>query len=353
MEEKRVISVIKKVAPAVVSILISKKIKNLEKEISEDFFLFLSPHERKEKQKKHFRIPRVLADQRGMVNVGGGSGFIVDKNGLILTNKHVLDDPEAEYTVILSDGRKFAAEILSRDPVNDVAIIKIPATGLPIIKLGDSTKLELGQSVIAIGNALGVFKNTVSLGIISGLSRSITARTYPKSPYQEMRGLIQTDAAINAGNSGGPLVDRNGLAIGINTALIFGAQSIGFAIPIEAARRDLEDVKKYGHIRRPLLGVRYFIIDDNLKEKLKLPTNYGALIAKESPHDFAVIPGSPAHQAGLKEGDIILTFNSQKIDSDHTIQDLLNNMTPGQKVKLAVIRKQKLFDIEITLAERK
>lgn len=351
MGEKRVISIIKKVTPAVVSILISKKVESLEQEIPGEF-LFSLPDKNK-KTKKRFKIPKILADHQGMINVGGGSGFIVDKNGLILTNKHVLDDPEAKYTAVLSDGKKFAAQILSRDPINDVAIIKISATNLPTIELGDSTKLELGQSVIAIGNALGVFRNTVSLGIISGLSRSIAARTSSKSPYQEMRGLIQTDAAINAGNSGGPLVDRNGLAIGINTALIFGAQSIGFAIPIEAARRDLEDVKKYGRVRRPLLGVRYFIIDENLKDKLKLPVNYGALIARESPHDFAVVPNSPAQKAGLKEGDIILTLNSQKIDNDHTIQDLLDNMAPGQKAILVVIRKQKKFNIEVNLAERK
>lgn len=352
MEERKVISIIKKVTPAVVSILISKKVESLEKEIPEEFFL-LSPVRRHNREPKRFKIPKILADKRGMINIGGGSGFIVDKNGLILTNKHVLDDPDAEYTVILNDGRKFAAYVLSRDPVNDVAIVKIPATDLPTIKLGDSTKLELGQSVIAIGNALGVFKNTVSLGIISGLSRSIAARVYPKSPYQEMRGLIQTDAAINAGNSGGPLVDKNGLAIGINAALIFGAQSIGFAIPIEAARRDLEDVKKYGRVRRPLLGIRYFIVDDNLKDKLKLSTNYGALIARESPHDFAVVPNSPAEKAGLREGDIILTFNSQKIDNDHTIQDLLDNMMPNQKVKLTVLRGQRQFNVEVVLAERK
>ena len=155
--------------------------------------------------------------------------------------------------------------------MNDVAILKIKTDGLPSLELGDATKLQLGQSVIAIGNALGIFRNTVSVGIVSGLSRSITAQAEPDAPPQEMRGLIQTDAAINPGNSGGPLVDAKGLVVGVNAAIVSGAQSIGFAIPVNAARRDLADIKKYGRIRRPLLGLRYMMIDDDMKEKMNLP----------------------------------------------------------------------------------
>jgi serine protease Do len=255
MDDKRVIKVIKKVMPSVVSIAIAEKLEDLQKQFPKGF----NP-----------TIPDGTVDDRGMVQTGGGSGFIVAENGLILTNKHVVSEKKAEYTVILSDGRTFAATILSRDPVNDVAILKIDAKDLPCVRLGDATKLELGQSLIAIGNALGIFRNTVSVGIVSGLSRSITAQAEPDAPPQEMRGLIQTDAAINPGNSGGPIVDSDGLVVGVNAAIVSGAQSIGFAIPVNAARRDIDDIKKYGRIRRPLLGLRYTMIDKNLKEKMGL-----------------------------------------------------------------------------------
>ncbi len=349
MEEKKIIATIKKLMPAVVSIVIAKHLEDLEKEIPADLYPFLpsGPDGRK------LTIPEQLIDKRRMVTIGGGSGFIVESDGLILTNKHVIADPRAEYTVITNDGKKYPAQILSRDPINDVAIIRIPAGQLPTAKLGDATILELGQNVVAIGNALGLFKNTVSLGIVSGLSRSITAQADPNAPPQEMRGLIQTDAAINPGNSGGPLVTTDGLAVGVNAAIVFGAQNIGFAIPINAAHRDLDDLKKYGHIRRPLLGVRYVMIDDNLKEKMNLPVSYGALIMKETSQDHGVVPGSPAEKAGLREKDIILLFDNKKIDSDHPIQDLLEDRAVGEKVELTILRNLKRFKVSIPLAERK
>jgi S1-C subfamily serine protease len=349
MDDQIIIATIKKVMPAVVSIIISKHLEDLEKEIPADLYPFLpqGPHG------PQLQIPESLIDKRGMVQIGGGSGFIVEQEGIILTNKHVLSDPKAEYTVITNEGRKFAAKIISRDPINDVAILKIDAEDLPTVELGDATKLELGQKVIAIGNALGIFKNTVSLGIVSGLSRAIAAQADPNSPPQEMRGLIQTDAAINPGNSGGPLVDCDGFAIGINAATVFGAQNIGFAIPINAAKRDLGDIKKYGRIRRPLLGVRYITIDENLKDKMNLPVSYGALIMKESAHDRGVVPGSPAEKAGLREKDIILECNSQKVDRDHPIQDFLENLSVGEIMNLLVLRKNKKLNIKVALAERK
>ena len=266
MGEKNIIAIIKKTMPAVVSIVISKHLEDLEKDLPPEMYPFLptSPDGKK------LDIPEDMVDSHGMVEVGGGSGFIVETDGIVVTNKHVLSDPKAEYTVIMTTGEKFEAEVLTRDPVNDVAVLRIPAAKLPTIPLGNASKLQLGQSVIAIGNALGIFKNTVSVGIVSGLSRSIAAQAEPSDPYQELRGLIQTDAAINPGNSGGPLVDDKGNAIGINAAIVFGAQNIGFAIPINAVRRDLNDLKKYGHVRRPYLGVRHISVDENLKTKMKL-----------------------------------------------------------------------------------
>jgi serine protease Do len=337
MDEKTVIKTIRKVMPAVVSIAIAKKLEDVEKEMPKQ----LPP------------IPASLADGHGMIQIGGGSGFIIERDGLILTNKHVVSDANAQYTIILNDDRRFAAEILSRDPINDVAILKIKTDRLPTLELGDATKLELGTSVIAIGNALGIFKNTVSLGIISGLSRSVSAQADPDAAPQEMRGLIQTDAAINPGNSGGPLVDNRGRVVGVNAAIISGAQSISFAIPVNAARRDLNDIKKYGRIRRPLLGLRYIMIDDDLKIKMGLPVSYGALVARESEHDYAVVPSSPAEKAGLREKDIILAFGEKKLDRNHPIQDFLENLDVGDQIELSVLRDGKELKVKITLAERK
>jgi len=349
MDDQRVIATIKKVMPAVVSVAIAKHLEDLEKELPKELYPFIPSGPGGEK----LQIPDSMIDKRGMVEVGGGSGFVVDANGLILTNKHVVADRQAEYTVILNDGRRFPAEILSRDPINDVAILKIKADRLPCLKLGDATKLQLGQSLIAIGNALGIFKNTVSLGIVSGLSRSITAQAEPDAPPQEMRGLIQTDAAINPGNSGGPLVNADGLVVAINAAIVSGAQSIGFAIPVNAAKRDLDDIKKYGRIRRPLLGLRYMMIDDDMKEKMGLPVNYGALVVRESEHDYAVVPESPADKAGLKEKDIVLTLNGAKLDRDHPVQDFLENLNVGDEISLVVLRNGKELTVKVALAERK
>src|SRR3989344_5979536 len=275
-EEERAIKTIKRVMPAVVSIVVSKKLKDLEQEIPAELAKDLPKG-----PDGKARIPEELVDTRGMVEVGGGSGFVVREDGIIATNKHVVSEAGAEYVVLRSDGEKFPATILSRDPINDVAILKIEAKGLPIIRLGDSSHLELGERVIAIGNALGIVRNTVSLGIVSGLSRAIQAQADPDAPPQEMRGLIQTDAAINVGNSGGPLVDLEGKVVGINAAIVSGAHSIGFAIPINTVKRDLADLRKYGHIKRPLLGLRYIVIDERLATHKGLPVDYGAWIMRE------------------------------------------------------------------------
>jgi S1-C subfamily serine protease len=338
MDDKRVIKVIKKVMPSVVSIAIAEKFEDLQKQFPKGF----NP-----------TIPDGTVDEHGMVQTGGGSGFVVAPNGLILTNKHVVSEKKAEYTVILSDGRSFPATILSRDPINDVAILKIAVDGLPCVRLGDATKLELGQSLIAIGNALGIFRNTVSVGIVSGLSRSIIAQADPNAPPQEMRGLIQTDAAINPGNSGGPIVDHDGCVVGVNAAIVSGAQNIGFAIPVNAARRDIDDIKKYGRIRRPLLGLRYTMIDGPLQKKMGLPVDYGALVMREGLHGAAVVPESPAEKAGIKENDIVLTIDGKKLDSDHPVQDFLENSNVGDEIDLLILRDGKQFPVKMALMERK
>src|SRR3990167_11350780 len=335
-----------KVMPAVVSITISKSLKEIEKEIPQEYLPSLP-------QGQHLEIPEDAIDAHGMVKIGGGSGFIVNAKGIILTNRHVILDPNAEYAVITNDNKKYKAEIVARDPIDDVAILKIePEEKLTIVKLGDSSKTELGEEVLAIGNALGLFKNTVSRGIVSGLSRSIRAAVDPLH-MQELRGLIQTDAAINPGNSGGPLVNLEGEAIGINAAIVFGAQNLGFAIPINTVKRDLHDLKEHGRIRRPLLGLRYITIDEDLKEKLNLPVGYGALVISHGPHSSAIIHNSPADKSGIKEKDIVLECNGEKISTQKTIQDFLENLEVGDVLKLKVLRQGKEFEAKAILSERK
>ena len=299
------------------------------------------------------KVPKEAIDAHGMVKVGGGSGFIVDRSGIILTNKHVIADSKADYAIFTSDGDKYEAEVLARDPINDVAIIKINAPkSLPVLALGDSSKAKLGEEVLAFGNALGIFKNTVSRGIVSGLSRAIAAQADPTAPPQEMRGLIQTDAAINPGNSGGPLVNSTtGEVIGINAALLFGAQNIGFAIPVNHAKRDLDDLKKYQRIRRPLLGVSYVTVDENMKAHMNLPVDYGALVTGETHH--GVIEGGPAEKAGIHAKDILLECNGEKIGVEKTIQDFLEEMEVGETVTFKVLRGKKEMVAKVVLAERK
>jgi len=349
VEDRKVIVTIKKTLPAVVSIAVSKHLEDLEKELPPDTYPFLP----RSGAKRPGNALDFFADNRGMIEVGGGSGFFADSNGTILTNKHIVGDAEAEYTVITADGKRFQTKILSRDDINDIAILKIEGSKFPTIPLGDSLKLVLGQSVITIGNALDVFRNSVSLGIVSGLSRSITAHDDPEAPFLEMRGLIQTDAAMNPGNSGGPLIDLSGKAVGINAAIVSGAEGISFAIPINAAKRDFEDIRRYGHIRRPFLGVRYLTIDENLKEKMKLSVDYGALVIKETPHDRGVAPKSPAEKAGVREKDIILEVNGTKVDRDHPIQDIIEDLAAGSEVELRILREGRELKVRAALAERK
>jgi S1-C subfamily serine protease len=344
----KITNIIKKSLPAVVSVVATKSLRELEKELPAQAFPLL-PFGMPD-----LNIPEDKVDMRGMIEVNSGSGFITDPSGIILTNKHVISDPEAEYEVLTSSGKKYRAEVLARDPIEDVAILKIPAAKLPTLKLGNSEKIELGDEVLAIGNALGMFQNTVSKGIISGLSRAISPNEDDaETSGQQLRGLIQTDAAINPGNSGGPLINLKGEVVGINAAIISGAQSIGFAIPINSAKKDLDDVKKYGEVRRPFLGIRYVNIDKNLKEKMGLTVDYGAIAVGKKGSYEAVIKNSPAYKAGIVEGDLILECNGQKITPNKTIQDFLENMRVGEELHLKILRKNKEMSIPVKLSERK
>lgn len=339
--DRLTIEAVKKVAPSVVSIVISKYLPRIKSIYPAPFF-------------NPFLFGEVEEGQREKVSVGGGSGIIVHPDGLILTNKHVVFDSDAEYTVLTTEGEEYPAKVLSRDPINDVAVIKIGAKGLTSARLGNSSKLELGQTVIAIGNALGMFSNTVSKGIISGLSRSISASLGGDGAMEHLRGVLQTDVAINQGNSGGPLINLDGEVIGINTAIIAGAQNIGFSIPINWAKQDLEDIIKYGRIVKPFIGLQYIMINKKLRKQYNLPTESGALVVRDhTPRSVAVVRNSPAEKAGIKENDIVLELNDQKLTEQSDFSDMLQKFKVGEEINLTVLRNGKELKLKTTLEERK
>ncbi len=340
-EKSPIIALAKRVCPAVITIVISKDLPKIE-----GFYLF--PF-----QGKEFMLPKIEKGGKEKTKIGGGSGFIVSPDGYILTSNHVVADTTADYTIILEPKKKYAAKVLGRDPINDVAIIKINAKNLPCLELDDSNKIELGQEVVAIGNALGEFHDTLSSGIVSGLSRYITALSGLTKQAERLRGLIQTDAAVNPGNSGGPLVNIEGKVIGINTAMIMGAQNIGFAIPINYAKKDLEQVKKYGKIKVPFLGVRYILISKELAKQNKLPVNYGALVVRETLGESPIVKGSPADKAGVKEFDIILECRGIKISLKNPLANTLQKCKINEKITLKILREKKEMTLNVKLKEKK
>ncbi|MFQ6049903.1 MAG: S1C family serine protease [Candidatus Paceibacterales bacterium] len=340
-QEEAIIKVVNEVSPAVVSIIITKDLPVLEE-------YYISPFE----PFYEFKIPQYRQKGVEKKEIGGGTGLIISEDGMILTNKHVVLDEEADYTVLTLDGKKFPAKVLARDPAQDLAILKIENNlqPFPKVKLGDSDKLQIGQTVITIGYVLGRYQNTVSVGVVSGLGRTITASG--GGFYETLEDVIQTDAAINKGNSGGPLLNLKGEVIGINTAIDVEGQNIGFAIPINKAKRDIEQVKKLGKIVYPFLGVRYILITEKIQQENNLAVNYGAWIIKGSQGEAAIFPGSAAERVGLKEGDIILEFNGEKITTENTLAKVIMKYNPGDKISLKILREgiEKIF--EVTLGER-
>ncbi|MDD3032736.1 MAG: trypsin-like peptidase domain-containing protein [Candidatus Pacebacteria bacterium] len=324
----------KKVCPAVITIIASKDIPKL------DAASFLSLQ------------GNLDLNHKGQAKVGGGSGFIVSKDGYVFTCAHVVKDFEADYSVIIDPEHRYEARVLSRDFLSDIAILKIRGKDFPYLKIANSDKVELGQYAISVGNSLGEFEDTISLGIISGLSRNIKACD-GMDFHTDLKGLFQTDAAINNGNSGGPLINVNGEVIGINTAMIEKAQNIGFAIPINCAVKDLKEIRKFGKIKRPYLGVKYVLLDKNVSEENNLPITEGALIVRERYGENPVAKGSSSEKAGLKEYDIILSFNGKKINKEHSLVDFLSKSKIGDKVKIEIFRKGKIIKKIIVLQEKK
>ncbi|MEZ4210307.1 MAG: trypsin-like peptidase domain-containing protein [Patescibacteria group bacterium] len=282
---------------------------------------------------------------------GGGTGFVISADGLIATNRHVVDSESASYSVVTSDGKSYDAEVVARDALADLAVIKIDAIGLQVAELGDSENIVLGQKVIAVGNALGEYQNSVTTGVVSGIGRVITAGDGSGSS-ERLEGVIQTDAAINPGNSGGPLLNLSGQVIGINTAIDQQGQSVGFAIPINSVKSALNSVIADGEIVRPRLGVRYLQITKEFAELNKLDITEGALVARgDTASEVAVIPGGPADIAGIEEGDILVSIDDEKITEKKGIPSILQNYKPGDVIDIVLLRNGKEQTVKVTLGK--
>jgi len=317
-EESVVIDVVEKVSPSVVTVGIKKTQRVVEfgNPLDPfDVFGFRGPggSEREEK------IERDI-----------GTGFIVSKDGLVVTNKHVVSDTSATYRVFTQEDKELTVEKIYRDPVNDLAILEVsPAAGLKPVELGDSSRLKVGQFVITIGTALGEFRNTVTTGVISGLGRGITAGD-PFGDFERLDNVIQTDAAINPGNSGGPLLNSSGEVIGVNVAVASSGQNIGFALPINLVKESVENFKNTGRFSRPYLGVRYRMIDRKTAILNEVPQ--GAFVQ-------GVVQGSPAEKAGIVEGDILVGINDRRVlDEEGGLVKMMAAFKVGERISISLWR---------------
>ncbi|MFH0776450.1 MAG: trypsin-like peptidase domain-containing protein [Patescibacteria group bacterium] len=365
LPENAVSTIAEKYRDSVVSVVIEKELSAFSQDPRSFFFNFnndpffqqffnqgqLAPQQNQNPDEQNSQ-----PEQKQKQQVGAGTGFVISKDGMILTNKHVVADTEADYTVIFSDGTKFDAEVVTRDPTSDFAVLKIKEPGdkkfTPVEFVANADAVKVGQFVVAIGNALGQFDNTVTLGIISASGRSITAGDNFGSA-ENLSQLLQTDAAINPGNSGGPLVNLEGKVLGINTAIASG-QGIGFAIPLDQTKIDkmLGQIEKYGKIVKPYLGVRYQLITPELNKEMKLGSDSGAWLKGDNDLP-AVIANTPAAAAGLKGGDIVLEVSGIKVDDKNPLADILNNYAPNDEVEFTILRDGKTEKLKVKLGEWK
>lgn len=314
-EENAVIDVVEKTSPSVVAIGTSSKTFNP-----------VDP----------FSSPR---NQTSTI----GTGLVVSDKGIIVTNKHVVADTSTRYTVVTRDGKKYEVRKIYRDPILDLGIVQIDGgTDLKALDLGDSSKLKVGQTVIAIGNALGRFTNTVTTGVVSGLGRRVTAGDPFEGSVESLENLIQTDAAINPGNSGGPLLNSAGQVIGVNVATTEGAQNIGFAIPINSVKKIVDEFVTKGTVSRPFLGIRYRFISKDVAILNDVPS--GAYVQE-------VIEGSSADKAGIKAGDIITKIDGSLVDSESKISEIISIKAIGDKLILKLWNDGKEREVTAILQE--
>lgn len=305
-EENAVISAVEKSSPSVIAIGVTRRVVN-------PFDPFASPK-----------------NQDSTI----GSGFVVSEKGIIVTNKHVVADTGTKYTVVTKDNQKYEVRKIYRDPILDLAVVQIDATNLKALDLGDSSKLKVGQTVIAIGNALGKFTNTVTTGVVSGLGRKVVAGDPFGGATESLDDLIQTDAAINPGNSGGPLLNSAGQVIGVNVATTEGAQNIGFAVPINSVKQIVDEFVTKGSVSRPFLGIKYRFNE----------VPQGAFVQD-------LVAGGPAEKAGIKNGDIITKINGELVDGENKISEIIQKSSIGQKIELEIWRDGKTQTLEATLSE--
>lgn len=280
-----------------------------------------------------------------------GTGIIISADGYVMTNKHVVSSTTKSIQVVTADGTTYKdVTFVGSDPNNDVSFIKIKGVSdLKSVTLGDSSAMKVGQKVVAIGNALGEYQNTVTTGIISALGRPVTAGDSTGTETEQLENLIQTDAAINSGNSGGPLVNLSGEVIGMNTAVATDAQGIGFAIPINDVKGMVKTLLTSGKVEKPYIGVRYISITPDVVSEYSLSVKNGAYIVGGSGQS-AVVSGSPADKAGLKEKDIITKVDGTNVDSTHPFASLVAQHSVGDKVTLTYLRDGKELTVTVTLA---
>lgn len=316
----------KNVGPSVVSVNVTAQTERT------DFFGFTSPLQRQ----------------------SAGTGIILSEDGYIITNRHVIPQGVTEVSVTLSDGTELTdVKVVGRTAENDsldIAFLKVgdkKGKELKPAVIGDSGKMQVGNRVVAIGNALGQFQNTVTEGIISGFGRSVEAGD-GRGNSETLQNLFQTDAAINQGNSGGPLVNVNGEVIGINTAIAADSQNIGFAIPVNDTKGLIKSVLEKGRLERPYLGVRYIPLTDDYAYQYNLDVKRGAYIAPGSGQS-SILPDSPAAKAGLQEKDVITKVNGTAIDESHSLTSLIGQYSVGEEVTLTVIRDGKEMNFKVTL----
>lgn len=329
-EESVVTKVVEQATPSVVTVSISKT--NV---ITNDPFDFFG---------QFFNTPNRNQTQTQKIEQDIGTGFIISNDGLIVTNKHVVADTQATYKVVIGKDEVVEVKNIYRDPMTDLAILKVDKNDLTPVKLGDSDKLKVGQTVIAIGTALGEFRSTVTTGVISGLGRGITAGSSFEGS-EKLDNVIQTDAAINPGNSGGPLFNSSGDVVGVNVAVSQSGQNIGFALPINLVKQSIDNFKTTGEFERPYLGVAYQMISKQAALLNSVPV--GAYVQE-------VGTSSPAEKAGIKVGDIMTEMDGQKLNDENnaSVVTIINKKKIGDTITVKLFRDNKEQSVNVKLEKR-
>ena len=321
-----IVAAVAKVGPAVVRIDASRRVKPGNRGLSPEDFFGIEPN----------------SGGRGGIERGTGSGFVIGADGVILTNAHVVEGADT-VNVTLKDGRSFQGQVLGADKVTDVAVVKIEANNVPVVAIGNSDKLLSGEWAIAIGNPLGL-DNSVTAGIISATGRSSSDVRVPDKRI----GLIQSDAAINPGNSGGPLLNASGQVIGMNTAIIQGAQGLGFAIPIQAAQQVAKELISTGKVEHAYLGIEMATLTPEVKQQINSNANSSLRVAVERGVAIvSVVPNSPAAAAGLRAGDVIQKINNQPIIQSEAVQEFVQNAKVGGLLQMEINRNGQIVNLTV------